>query len=203
MSGKFIVIEGIDGAGGETQTKLLTEFLQKNGKNVLLIEYPDYTSGIGKLIQEFLHNEYDFSADVQFSLFATDMIKDKQKILDALNENKIVISNRYLLSTLAYQSTRGFQIEKGLEFAENFELPKPDLVIYIDIDVETSMKRKMGEKNNLDRHESDKKFLEDVRSRYLKLAIKKIFANEWVIIDGKKSIEEVAKEIREIVLKFV
>lgn len=203
MPGKFIVIEGIDGAGGETQTKLLTEFLKNNGKNVLQISYPDYSGGIGNLIHEFLHGKHNFSADVQFALYAADMVKDKQKIFESLASDQIVVANRYLTSTLTYQSIAGFETEKGIIFAENFNLPKPDVVIYIDIDSETSMKRKFGEKNSLDQFESNKQFLEKVRARYLELANKKVFANKWIVIDGKKSIEEVAKEIKEIVLKNI
>lgn len=197
----FVVIEGIDGAGGETQSKILGKFLEENGKTILHIFYPDYGGAIGRVIHGFLHKEFDFPADVQFSLYATDMVKDKQKILDALKEKKVVVANRYLTTTLAYQSVGGFEIKKGLEFANVFEMPKPDLAIYLDIDAETSVKRKMGEKNNLDKFESNKEFLEKVRAQYLKLAKEKIFAREWIMIDGRKSIDEVAKEIQKIVSK--
>ncbi len=199
MPGKFIVIEGIDGAGGETQTKLLINFLEHIGKNVLFVTYPDYSGAIGRIIHGFLHKEYNFPADVQFALYATDMVKDKQKILNALKENRIVVANRYITTTLAYQSAGGFPVERGLAFARNFELPKPDLVIYLDIDAETSMLRKTGEKNVLDKFESDKKFLGKVRAQYLKLARKKVFAREWKIINGKRHIEDVAEDIQKIV----
>ena len=199
MRGKFVVVEGIDGAGGETQTRLLIKFLEENGKNVLFVTYPDYSGTIGRIIHGFLHKEFDFPADVQFALYATDMVKDKQKIFQALAEGRIVVANRYLTTTLAYQTVTGFPLEKGLQFAKNFELPAPDLVIYVDIDSETSMERKMGEKNNLDKFEANKEFLEKVRRQYLQLARKKIFAKEWKIVNGKKTIDEVAEEIKKIV----
>ena len=203
MKGSLIVIEGIDGAGGETQTRLLVEFLKSNGKNVSAISYPEYSGGIGNLISDFLHKKYDFAADVQFALYAADMVKDRQKISDFISNGGIVIANRYLTSTLTYQTIKGFEIEKGLKFAEIFELPVPDMVIFVDIDADTSMRRKMGEKNNLDRHESDRQLLESVRARYLELADRNIFAKEWKVIDGTKSIEEVAKEIQQIVSKLI
>ncbi len=199
MPGKLIVLEGLDGSGGETQTKILTNFLRQNGKDVLFVTYPDYSGAIGRIIHGFLHKEFNFSADTQFALYATDMVKDKQKILKALSENRVVVANRYLTSTLAYQSVGGFPLEKGLQFAKVFDLPKPDLVIYLDIDAETSMKRKFGEKNNLDKFEADKEFLNKVKAQYLKLVKNKVFAKEWKVVNGKKSIDEVAEDIQKII----
>ena len=199
MKGKMLVVEGLDGAGGETQTKLIKEFLESHGKNVLFVTYPDYSGPIGRIIHGFLHKEFNFPADVQFALYAADMVKDKQKILTALKDNRIVVANRYVTTTLAYQSVNGFPIAKGLQFAKNFDLPKPDMVIYLDIDPETSMKRKIEEKNNLDKFESDKNFLEKVRNQYLKLAKEKVFAKDWKVLDGKKDIDLVAKKIQNIV----
>ncbi len=198
--GFFVVIEGIDGAGGETQSKLLKEFLEKKGKKVELVKYPDYEGPIGKLIHDFLHKKFDISPEVQFCLYASDMVKDKEKIEKALKEGKIVIADRYLTSTLAYQTLKGFPLEKGLEFAELFELPTPDLVIFLEILPETSIKRKFKEKNDLDRHEANKDFLRKVNESYHRLIENQIFAKEWVVIDGEKSIEEVAKKIQKIVL---
>jgi len=198
--GFFVVIEGIDGAGGETQSKLLKQFLEKKGKKVELVKYPDYEGPIGKLIHDFLHKKFDISSEVQFCLYASDMVKDKEKIKKALKEGKIVIADRYLTSTLAYQTLKGFPLDKGLEFAKLFELLTPDLVIFIEISPETSIKRKFKEKNNLDRHEANKDFLRKVNESYHNLIENKIFAKEWIVIDGEKPIEEVAKKIQKIVL---
>lgn len=198
--GLFVVIEGIDGAGGETQSKLLKQFLEEKGKEVELIKYPDYEGPIGKLIHDFLHKKFDISPEVQFCLYATDMVKDRERIEKALREGKIVIADRYLTSTLAYQTLQGFPLEKGLEFAKFFGLPTPDLAIFLEITPETSIKRKFKEKNDLDRHESDKDFLRKVNESYRNLIENKIFAKEWVVIDGEKPIEEVAKEVQKIVL---
>jgi len=197
----FIVIEGIDGAGGTTQTNLLKKFLEEKNFEVELIKYPDYSNPIGKLIDEFLNKKFDFSPETQFGLYALDMVKDREKILESLKEGKIVLADRYIHSTLAYQCmAKEFPLEKGLKFVEIFELPKPDLVILLDIKAETSIRRKFREKNELDRHEADREFLERVREGYLKLAEEKIFAKEWIIVDGEKSIEKVAEEIQKIVL---
>ena len=200
--GLFIVLEGIDGSGTETQSKLLKEFLDKKGKKTELIKYPDYDGPIGKLIHDFLHNKFDLPPDVQFSLYATDMLKDKDRILNGLKEGRIIIADRYFTSTIAYQSmTKGFSLEKGIKFAELFDLPKPDLVIFLDISPKTSTERKLKEKKVLDRHEADEAFLEKVRESYLELIERKIFAKRWFIIDGERSIEDVAGKVQEIVMK--
>jgi len=199
--GFFCVLEGIDGAGGETQSKLLKEFLEKKNFRVEVIKYPDYSGPIGQIIHKFLHKEFEFSPAVQFSLYATDMVKDKEKILDAIKNKKIVVADRYIYSTLSYQSlVKGFKLEDGLKFVEIFDLPKPNLVIFLDVGPETSIKRKYKEKKNLDRHEADKGFLKKVREAYKNLAKNKIFAKEWIVVDGEKSIEEVAKKIQKIVI---
>jgi len=196
----FIVLEGIDGAGIETQSKLLKEFLMKRGHQVEYLTYPDYARPIGNLIHRFLYKEFDISADVQFSLYVTDMVKDKNKIEEAIRQGKDVVAERYATTTLAYQTLKGFPLEKGLKFIELFGLPTPDLVIFLEISPETSIRRKSKEKVNLDRHEEDKEFLEKVRQSYHGLINKKVFAKEWVMIDGEKNIEEVAEKIQRIVL---
>jgi len=200
--GKFIVFEGIDGAGGETQSILLFNYIKRQKIPVERLSYPDYRGPIGKLIHQFLHKKYDFPPEVQFLLYFTDFLKDKEKIENWRKENKIIISDRYFTSTLAYQGQKGFSIEKALKISKIFDLPKPDLIIYLKISPETSIKRKFREKKNLDRHEADKKFLKKISKFYNKLIKNQIFG-KWVVVDGEMSIEEVAKEIRKIVLSKI
>ncbi|MEM5812958.1 MAG: dTMP kinase [Candidatus Aenigmatarchaeota archaeon] len=190
--GKIIAIEGCDGAGGETQINLLKERFP----NALFLRYPDYNNEIGKMIHRFLHENIELSVDIQFLLFAGDMVKDRNAIKKAIEEGRDVFIDRYFLSTIVYQGLQGFSLENALKFAEIFELPKPDLVIFLKISPETSLKRKMIEKNkNVDRWERDLEWQRKVIERYEDLARKNIFANKWVIIDGEKSKEEVHKEI--------
>ena len=203
MAGKFIVIEGIDGAGGETQSKLLFKYLVDKGKKVELFSYPNPKSPVGKLIYEFLNKKFDLDVPGQFLLYTIDFLFDKEKILSALKDNKVVISDRYFTSTLAYQCTKGYPLENGLELAKLLDLPVPDLVIFLDIPAETSLKRKLKEKSKLDRHEEDKLYLERVRETFKKLLKEKLFAKEWVIVDATRSIEEVFEEIRRIVEKHL
>lgn len=207
--GFMLVLEGIDGAGTETQTKKLIEKLKSVGKEVLYITYPDYghdkenpTKPIGKLIHEWLHEKYEFNEKVQFLLYSTDMVKDIEKIREAMNSEKIVIVDRYFTSTLAYQGLKGFSIENALEYAKMFGLIKPDLIIYLDICPETSLKRKYGEKaGHLDRHEKDKELFKNLINFYKQKLIKNNIFGKWIVINGEKSIDDIANEIFNIVKK--
>lgn len=198
-SGKFIVFEGIDGAGSETQTRLLFNYLKKEKKSVEKLFYPDYKGPIGKLIHQYLHKKYDFSVETQFLLYTTDFLKDKEKIRKWKKERKIIISDRYFTSTLAYQCLKGFPLKSALEIANLFKFPKPDLVIYLKVSPEISIQRKLKEKKNLDRHEADKEFLSELDNFYEKLIKNQIFG-KWIVIDGEKSIEEVFKEIKKFII---
>ena len=85
MKGRLIVFEGIDGSGTETQSKLL---LEKLGTSSVRIEYPDYEGDLGKLIRLFLDKKHELSPEMQFVLYAGDMVKDREKINGWLNEGK-------------------------------------------------------------------------------------------------------------------
>lgn len=192
---KFIVFEGIDGAGGGTQSGLLLNYLKKEKIPAERLIYPDYQGPIGKLIHEFLHKKYELPAELQFLLYFTDFIKDQGKIKNWLKQRKIIICDRYFTSTLAYQGLKGFPVKTALKIAKNFGLPEPDLIIYLKISPQTSMKRKIKEKRNLDRHEADEKFLGKLGKFYERLIKKQIFSH-WITIDGEKPAKEVFEEIK-------
>lgn len=197
--GKFFAFEGIDGCGGETQTNKLVAHLKERSLPVEKLSYPDYAGPIGKLIHEYLHAKYDFSKDVQLLLYFADFLKDKQKIEQWLNEGKMLVADRYVPSTLAYQCGNDVPLQTGLEMTRLFKLPVPDKIIYLDITPETSILRKTKEKQgNLDRHESDRQFLSDLVHSYKRLRKENIFA-PWEVVEGEQSIEEVASDIWQII----
>ena len=187
----FIVIEGIDGAGGETQSKQLTKELE----NTKLLSYPDYTGPIGKLIDAYLHKQHEFSKEIQLLLYFADFLKDKEKINKWLKEGKTIIADRYFTTTIAYQCFQGVSLDTALATSKLFDLPIPDLVFYLDITPETSMKRKHKEKDELDRFEEDKQFLENLTHSYKQLAKEQILT-KWVIINGEQPLEKVTQDIQ-------
>ncbi len=195
--GKLIVIEGIDGAGGQTQSQFVFDYLKSKKKLCEKLSYPDYSTPIGKLIDEYLHGKCELSKDVLTLLYTADKLQDKVKINSLLENGATIITDRWFTTTLAYQSVQGFPLDKMLKIAELLDLQKPDLVIYLRISADTSMKRKYGEKGNLDKFEKNKKFLEDVVKQYDKLAKENVFG-KWVVIDGEQPKEQVFEEIKRV-----
>ena len=165
--GKFIVIEGIDGCGKGTQVKKIVSHLRSRGTKVKTLSYPDRKGPIGALIDQYLYRQHDFSKEVQFLLYFSDFLKDKEKISKWLEEGNTIISDRYFSSTLAYQCLGGLPLDKGVEMWGLFDLPQPDVIVYLGISAETSRERKFGQKKGkLDRHEADSQFQNDLAKFY-------------------------------------
>lgn len=194
---RFVVFEGIDGAGTEEQSRRLIRFLSSRKIPAVGLQYPGYHNPLGKFIHEYLHNEFDLSPEVQALVYAADMIGDRDTIRSLLNQGKYVIADRYFTSTLAYQGLRGVKTQSLLKLAELFNIPKPDLILFLKVSPETSMKRKQKEKTDLDRNESDKAFLEKVSLFYDELIREQVFSR-WYVLDGEKSKEQVFEQVRRI-----
>jgi len=193
---RFVVFEGLDGAGTEEQSKRLLDFLKEKKIPAERIEYPGYHNPIGKFIHEYLHKKFDLSPEVQALFYAADMLNDKEKINLWLKQGNYVIADRYFTSTLAYQGLR-VPLKKLLKLAELFEMPKPELVLFLRISPETSMERKLKEKKELDRNESDKTLLERLSVFYEQLIKDQVFS-QWYVLDGEKSKEEVFEQVKKV-----
>lgn len=191
MVGKFIVLEGLDGAGKATQAEKLADRLP----GACTLSYPEYELPVGQLIESFLHKDIRLPPESQFLLFASDMLKDRGKILRWLEAGRVVVCNRYIASALAYQSALGFSLETGREFVKLFGFPKPDLVFYLKISPETSMKRKQKQKGRLDNFESKQELLAKAAQQYQKLAAGNVLG-KWVVINGEQEPEKVFEDIK-------
>jgi len=195
MAGKLIVFEGIDGSGKDTQIQKLVSFLEEKGQGVSVFVYPHLEKPIGNLINQFLTKDIDFSPEIQFLLYTTDMLKDKETILQLIQEGVTVILNRYVTSSLAYQGAQGFSLKKGLEFIKTFSYPQPDMILYFNISAAISIKRKTTQKNEVDRFESIESLQEDVLEMYQTLIRQRILGN-WIIINGEQSRERVFEDVK-------
>jgi len=197
--GKFIVIEGIDGCGKGTQTKLLSDFLSQKGYDIISKKYPEYGKPIGDLISNWLYSkDYDFNVEAQTLLYFADFIKDKEYLENNLKDGKIILSDRYFTSTMVYQRIKGMPMSKLDNLSQTFGLVRPDLVIYLKISPETSFERKSKQKN-LDRHEGNKNFLKILFDNFETTAKE----YNWQIVNGEKTVEEVTKDIINIVNKII
>jgi len=196
----FIVIEGLDGAGSQTQTDLLKEVFKMNKVPFSFVKSPDYKHPVGNLFYDYLKGKFDLTTEQVFLLCTMDVLNSVPKIKKGLKENQFVLADRYITSTLAYRDAKGFPMSKGLKLIELLDFPKADLIIFLDIDPKTSMKRKMEEKGNLDIHEQDADYLRKVRESYRK-EIDKNIMGKWIVVDGEKNIPTVNKEILKIIKK--
>ena len=194
----LIDFEGIDGAGTETWSKFTAKYIIEHGGNAVIYRFPDYTSPWGKIIRSFLDNQLELDTDIQFLTYSTDILKDANNIRRDLND-KIVITDRYILSTMAYQCSKGFPVEKALSFYSLFDFPKPDYVILLLTSSEISRSRKLSENGVLDRHERDISLLESVSDNYIRFSREKYICDKWLLVDTSGEIERT----RKIVEKFI
>lgn len=215
--GKFIVIDGTDGSGKATQTKLLVRKLKENKYKVRTIDFPQYEKNFfGKMVGRYLSGEFGSSSEVSpylaSILYAADRFETKNSIEKWLKDGYIVIADRYASSNQIHQGGK-IKNEKDrkifldwLEVMEYkiFKIPKPDGIIYLDVPIKFSinlLKEKKAQdkkqylKGKKDIHENDLKHLEDAKESAIKL-VKKL--NNWTKINCVKnnklmSIEEVRK----------
>ena len=194
MKGFFICIEGLDGCGKTTQTKLLVKRLRKHGFDAFYTAEP--TQGkIGKFIKKYcLERKNRVSIIVEALLFAADRVEHIEKeIIPALKNGKIVVSDRYVYSSLAYQGAAGLDL-KWIETINQKALT-PDLAIFLDVEPETVMKRLKPKKSVMEKLPVQRK----VRRVYMQL----VKEGKLVRVDGNKTKIEVADEIFNLALKFI
>ena len=196
----FIVIEGIDGAGCETQGKNLIKMLAESGKKVTLIKYPDYERNVGKIIREFLYENKNLTAEQQFILYSLQFLMDKKMIAEK-RKNEILIADRYFSTTLCYQTLEGINMTKAVNFANDFGIEKPDTVIYLNVDPDIAIKRKFGENKEKNFREKDFEFIKKTHKQYQMLVDQQVWT-KWVEIDGNKGIDQITKNIYNKILNL-
>ncbi len=193
MLRKRIVLEGIDGAGKQTQAGRLSSFLRERGE-VDSYSYPDTGKPIGSLIGRFLRGDMELPPESQVLLFAADMAKDREAVREAGGKGRAVLMKRYVTSMLAYQVAQGLLEEKAMAIIKGLDFPRADLIFYLRISPSTSVRRKINQKNVLDRFESKEAFQARIAKIYDSLAESGVMG-KWVVVDGEKSQEEVFEQI--------
>jgi len=192
--GVFIVFEGIDGSGKSTHIKALAEELRSQGYGVLQTSEPS-KDRIGNFIRRYAErNDSRLTPETEALLFAADRFEHVKTVIEpALRRGRIVISDRYLYSSLAYQGAGGLEVDWIREM--NRFAPKPDLGILLDILPEFSLQRVNRRKTVFE----DSDYLRKVRNIYLKL----VEEGELVRIDADKPRRAVQAEIFSLVQELL
>jgi dTMP kinase len=182
----LIAFEGLDQSGKETQARLLAERLAGDGRRVVAVSFPDYSTPIGTELHKALHGERSYGPDVIQLLMIANRYEWKPAIVAAITEGQVVVADRYLASSVAYGEAQGLDPDWLVE-AQKF-LPAPALTVMIDIAPATAVTRK---RTNRDRFEQDLAMLERVRVSYRRQARRP----GWATIDGERPIDAVAADV--------
>ena len=211
--GKLIVFEGTDGSGKSTQFNLLNKRFEAMGQDFRTLMFPQYSEPSSALIRMYLGGEFgsrpsDVNAYAASTFYAVDRYASYQKVWRSYYEKGgLILSDRYTTSNAVHQASKVPESEREEFFRwiydlehVRMELPKPDIVIYLDVPTELSgqmlRKREADTNTNADIHEQHMDYLRQCRSTGLEAAE---FYN-WTIIrcakDGKmRSIEDIHQEI--------
>ncbi len=180
--GQIIVLEGIDKAGKGTQCKLLQNDIMKAGFNCKILDFPDYSTPLGKEIRLFLDGSRSYSSEVQHMLLSVNRWEKKEEIEKMLQNGTIIIMDRYYQSNIVYGLSNGLDLNWLINLDKG--LPKEDIVIILEIDPETSYKRV---NRNRDLFEKNLEFLSNVQQNYQKLS--QVY--NWKIINGEETVEKI------------
>jgi dTMP kinase len=183
--GVFICIEGLDGSGKTTQAQILTERLSKSHNAVYTAEPSNGTTGT--FIRECcLYKEKRLPTATEALLFAADRVEHvENEVKPALAEGKLVICDRYIYSSLAYQGSAGLSL--GWIKKINSYALQPDFAVFIDVPPERVLERLQRKKSVMETLEIQRK----VREVYLGF----VAAGELILVDGDKPKDEVANAL--------
>ena len=217
--GKLIVFEGTDGSGKTTQFALLTKRLKSLGIDFRTMDFPQYSEPSSSLIRMYLGGEFgskpsDVNAYAASTFYAVDRFASYREDWGEIYENGgLILSDRYTTSNAVHQGSKLPAEELPEFFAWLYDLeynkmglPKPDMVIYLDVDVETSLSRMARRQQNTntkaDIHEQDVEYLQ----RCLMTARRAADYYGWVSIDYLKDgverdVDEKNQEIFDIILR--
>jgi dTMP kinase len=192
--GVFICVEGLDGCGKTTQTRVLVRRLMKMGYPAVYTAEPS-RGQVGRFIRKHcLHGSRRVSPFVEALLFAADRFEHvKDEIKPALNEGKVVVSDRYVYSSMAYQGAADVDLEWIGKI--NVHAVRPDLALYLDVEPTAVVRRLKRKKSVMENLETQQR----VRRVYMRL----VERGDLVRVDGSKSKSAVADAILKSVKKFL
>lgn len=198
--GFFLAIEGGDGSGKGTQSKLLVDYLRAQGYDVYEADFPRYGEDSAYYVERYLNGDYggpnDVPADLGALPYALDRFAAKDDIIAHLAKpNSVVVSNRYIASNLAHQGTKIADRDERRTFYERTKtteydilgIPRPDLNIILLVpshiaqaNVDKKAARSYTDKKR-DIHEADVDHLEKAKANYEEIC--ELYPNEFTAID--------------------
>ena len=201
LAGKFIVIDGPDGAGKSTQLKLLAEYLDRHGVKLCTTRDPGGTT-IGDRIREILldnaHGEMTVGCEIMLYMASRTQLMG-EVITPAIEQNRCVLCDRWVSSTIAYQVAEGKASADEVMAAYHMALKEiqADLTIILDIEPQLGLQR-AGDEAGHDRMEAKGlEFHRKVRELFLQQAGER--ADRFAIVDAAGSVEEVHERLRIVI----
>jgi dTMP kinase len=188
--GLFIALEGIDGAGTTTQGRRLVAALRRRGQAALFTREPS-DGVVGRHIRRCLRQKPGPSPERLALLFAADRLDHVETVIaPALAAGQIVVSDRYVLSSLAYQGVEG---DAGWIALLNARAPAPDLTVLLDVSTAEATRRRQRRGGHADRYEVTP-FQRRVAARYREL-VRLPAAGDVLVIDGAATVEAIARAL--------
>ncbi len=190
-SGVLICMEGIDGSGKTTLSRLLVGYLCSLGFDAVYTTEPTRYSLPGRRIRESFFAPERLPVEEEFKLYLDDrIIHLRDEVIPMLKDGKIVVTDRYYFSSVAYQGARGLDLNFILE--ENLKVSiVPNLVLLLDLPIDEAIVNTFEKKENLQK----------VREIYFKLVEK--FPNLIHVIDVNKSIQDVEEVLQTFIIDFL
>ena len=191
MIGVLVNLEGIDGCGKSTQSKLLLEKLKGKGEKVIILKEPTKRPH-GQKLWDVLHGKRKVFNEEILELFVLDRKQHvEEKIQPALDDGTVILMDRYYYSSMAYQVAGGIDVEEIRE--KHVFAPRPDVVLIFDLPVSVALERVKGH-SDADEFEKEE-HLEKVREAYLDLENDPLVR----IVDATGTPEEIFEDVWRLV----
>jgi len=185
--GRFILFEGIDRSGKTSQSKYLLAYIQSKNMKAELLRFPNRTTETGKTIDKYLKREIELTDEESRDLFSKNRWESVAHIIKLLEDGVTVIADRFMFSGICYPAATGIPIGECIMTERG--LPLPDLVLYMDIEVELTNKREGFGDERFEDIELQKRTRNYFNSFY--------DPSYWVKINASKTMDEVRKDIEE------